>query len=66
MNIEEAITRKEDIEHEMTQRLNAFTEERGLTIENIRIQDVMRVHGLKDKIRISLDKRYERNERSSK
>lgn len=27
MNIEEAIIRKEDIEYEMTQRLNAFTEQ---------------------------------------
>ena len=57
MNIEEAIAKKEDIEHAIAQRLNAFTKETGLTIEQITINESPRIHGFKPEIGITLDVR---------
>lgn len=38
MNIEEAVAKKEDLEHEIVQRLNTFMQETGLTVESIAVE----------------------------
>ena len=49
MNIEEAIAKKEGIEHEITQRLNTFMRETGLTIESIAVERrMLKVHERND------------------
>ena len=57
MTIEEAIAKKEDIEHEIAQRLNIFMGETGLIIERVTINESLRIHGFKPEIGITLDVR---------
>ena len=49
MNIEEAVAKKEDLEHEIVQRLNTFMQETGLTVESIAVERrMLKVHGRND------------------
>ena len=57
MNIEEAIAKKEDLEHEIAQRLNTFMRETGLTIESMGVRRTLKVTGRNDEISIILDVR---------
>lgn len=58
MNIEEAISKKEDIEHEIAQKLNTFMQETGLGIGSIAVKTrMLKVHGRNDEIGIILDVR---------
>ena len=58
MNIEEVIVKKKDIEVEVARRLNAFTEETGLVIERVTVDEKLpRIHGHRTKIKITLDVR---------
>jgi len=58
MKIEEAMATKHIIEEAIAKMLNGFVRDTGMRIERIEIKDDRpRVHGVEEKIRISLDVR---------